>query len=74
MKKLDMETNNIHRHCTEVESLMGGKSPFVTRHGITIVALGLLVIVTILLFSEGASQQLMKEMIKHTIEQVTSKI
>lgn len=68
-----METNDIHRHCAEVENLMGGKMPFVTRHGITIVMFVLFVIVAVLLFSEGTSQQLMKEMIKHTIEQITSK-
>jgi K+-transporting ATPase A subunit len=68
-----MHTNNIHRHCPEVENLMDGKMPFVTRCGITLVLLVLLVIAAILLLSDGTPQQLMKEMILHTIEQITSK-
>lgn len=69
-----MKTNNIHRHCPEVENLMGGKMPFVTRYGITLVALAIAAIVILLLLSEGASQHLMKEMIEHTMEQIKSKI
>lgn len=69
-----MRTNNIHRHCPEVESLMGRKMPFVTRFGITLVTLIIIVIVVFSLLSEGASQRLMKEMIEHTVNQITNKI
>lgn len=71
-----MGKNNIHRHCPEVENLMEGKMPLVTRCGITFVVLVLLllVIVTSLFFFGGAPQQLMKEIIEHTIEQIKLKI
>lgn len=69
-----METNNMNRHCPEVEKLMGGKMPFVTRCGITLVLLVIFIVMVFLLLSEGTSQRLMKEMIKHTIEQIISKI
>lgn len=69
-----MKTNDKNNHCPEVENLMVGKMPFVTRYGITIVAFILLVIIVLHLLSEGTSQQLMKDMINHTIKQITSKI
>lgn len=69
-----MEKNNIHRHCPEVENLMDGRMPLVTRCGITIVTLIILVIVVFSLLLEETSQWLMKEMIKHSIEQITNKI
>lgn len=69
-----METKDIHSHCPEVEGLMGGKMPFVTRHGITIVALVLVAVVILLLLTKGTSQQLMMEMLEHTMEQIKSKI
>ena len=68
-----MKANDIHRHCPEVENLMKGRMPFITRDGITIVVFVLLAIITILLLSEGTSHQLMKEMIEHTIKQMISK-
>lgn len=61
---------NIRQHCPEVESLMGGKMPFVTRWGIVLVVIIILSIVTIFSLSEGTSQHLMDDMIKHTIEQI----
>ena len=67
-----MKTNDIHRHCSEVENLMEGKMPFITRYGIIIVVFVLLAIITILLLSEGTSHQLIKEMIEHTIKQMTT--
>jgi hypothetical protein len=67
-----MKTNDIHRHCPEVENLMEGKMPFITRYGIIIVVFVLLAIITILLLSEGTSHQLIKEMIEHTIKQMTT--
>ncbi|MDD6516763.1 MAG: hypothetical protein PUF63_02445 [Prevotella sp.] len=69
-----MDSKDIRRHCPEVDNLMKGRMPFVTRYGITIVVLAITVIVVSLLLSGGASQQLMKGMIEHTIEQIKSKI
>lgn len=48
-----MKTNDIHSHCPEVENLMGGRMPFVTLHGITLVALVLIVVAGILMLSDG---------------------
>lgn len=69
-----MKTKDIHSHCPEVEKLMGGKMPFVTRHGITIVAIILATVVGTMLLSKGISQQLMRDIVEHTIEQIKSKI
>ena len=57
------------QHCPEVERLMGGRLPFVTRYGITIV-----VIVMALVWSGGPSQQLMRDIMKHTVQQIKNKI
>lgn len=65
-----MKTNDTHSHCPEVENLMGGRMPFVTQHGITLVALVLIVVAGILMLSDGTPQQLMKEMVRHTVEQI----
>lgn len=62
-----------HQHCPEVEKLMGAKMPLVTRYGITFVVLVLLAILVIMLLSGGDIQQLAKELIKHTIEQIRFK-
>lgn len=70
---MDIKKNDVHRHCSEVEKLLVGKMPFVTRYGITIIALIIFFIISILLSSEGTPQRLMKGMIEHTIEQITSK-
>ena len=66
-----METrNNIRQHCPEVEKLMGGKMPIITRYGITLVVVIIIVIVVSLLVLGGSPQQLMKEMIERTFEQM----
>lgn len=56
--------DNMHIHCPEVEELMGGKMPFVTRHGITLVALVLVIIVTVLCLHKGPMRRLMKDMVE----------
>lgn len=61
---------NIRRHCPEVENLMNGKMPFVTRWGITFVVIIILSIAAIFSLSEGTSRDLMNEMIKCTVEQI----
>lgn len=65
---------DIRQHCPEVENLMGGKMPFVTRYGITFIVVALIAVVLVLLLSGGSSQQLVMNMINHTIKQITSKI
>ena len=41
-----MDTSNIRQHCPEVETLMGGKMPFITRYGITLVLIAIIVVVS----------------------------
>ncbi len=62
------------QHCPEVEWLMGGRLPFVTRHGITIVVTVLALVCAGLMWSGGPSQQLVRDIMKHTIHQIKNKI
>ena len=64
---------NIRQHCPEVEKLMGGKMPFITRYGITLVIVALIAVVFMLFILGGSSQQLMKEMIENTLQQIKVK-
>lgn len=73
MKKKN-NNNQQYRHCPEVEELMGGKMPFVTRYGITLVFLIFITLGAILLLSKGPCQQLMQEILEHTIEHIKSKL
>ena len=66
--------SDIHLHCPEVESLMGGKMPFITRYGITLVVVLLVAVVSMLFVSGGSPYLLMREMIENTLEQIRVKI
>lgn len=68
-----MKKNDLRLHCPEVESLMGGKMPFITRYGITLVLVALIAIVFMLYISGGSPHQLMREMIENTLEQIKLK-
>ena len=70
----EQTANESLRHSPEVERLMSGKLPFVTRHGITIVALILVLVGIILYLTEGSSQKLMRELINFTIGEIRLKI
>lgn len=52
---------------------MGGKMPFITRYGITLVVVALIAIVFMLYISGGSPHQLMREMIENTLEQIKLK-
>lgn len=69
-----MKTSDRRQHCPEVENLMEGRMPFITRYGITLVVLVILAFVAILFFTEGTPHQLTKDMMEHTVEQMKSKI
>lgn len=69
-----MDVKNIHHHCPEVEKLMNGKMPFITRFGVTLVAMAVLCAFLITLLTDGALQKLVKEMIAYTIEHIASKM
>ncbi|MCF0195679.1 MAG: hypothetical protein HUK03_00260 [Bacteroidaceae bacterium] len=68
-----MNKKDIHQHCAEVEKLMRGKTPFVTRWGVTLIVAVLAIIFVILLVTDGISNQLMKEIIEHTSERIKIK-
>lgn len=68
-----MNVSKSRKHCPEVENLMEDKTPFITRHGITVVAVAIMSILAMMLLTEGNIQQLAKGLIKHTKEQITSK-
>ncbi len=70
--KVTLHSNRMHS--PEVEQLMQGRLPFVTRHGITWVIIALVAICSMVMMTEGTPQQLMKQMIDHTVEQIKSKI
>lgn len=61
-----VKVNNTHRHCPEVENLMEGKMPFVTRYGITLVVLVILFITVILFLLKGTPSRLVEEIIEYT--------
>lgn len=66
MKKI----KNICQHCPEVENLIGGKMPFVTRWGVALVVIIILSIAALFSLYEGVSRHLMIEMIKNIVEQI----
>ena len=68
-----MRKEQTRQHCPEVERLMGGRLPFVTRHGVTVIAILMITAGICLLMSHGYNQQLAREILSYTIEQITSK-
>ena len=70
MEKKNKDKDSMHRHCPEVEKLMDGEFPFVTRHGITLVALVLLLIAAVLCLSGGKAGQMVKGMVEQMLPQV----
>lgn len=70
MEKKNKNQDSVHRHCPEVEKLMEGKFPFITRHGITLVALVLLLIATVLFPSGGKAGQMVKDMVEQVLPQM----
>lgn len=67
MRKEDM-------HSPEVKRLLNGRLPFVTRYGITIVAAVMVLVGAAWAASGGPAQQLLRNMVKHTIEEIKNKI
>ena len=66
--------NRKHKHCSEVEELMYSKTPFVTRYGITILLVILIVTAIFFFIAQGRSQQLVRDIVKYAFEQILSKI
>ncbi len=53
---------------------MGGKMPFVTRHGITLVVIVLLIVSVFVLISDVVPHYFLKEVTSNIIEQIKMKI
>ena len=66
--------DSIHKHCLEVEELMASKTPFVTRYGITLLLVILIVTAIFFFIAQGHSQQLVCDIVKYAFEQIFSKI
>lgn len=62
------------QHCPEVEKLMNGHLPFITRYGITLVVVILIVVSMGLFYFKKDSRQLIKEVWEHTITQINIRI
>lgn len=63
----------LQKHCPEVERMLKGKKPFITRHGITIILAVLVLACLLLLLSDGMPQRMTKEIILNVIEQMKHK-
>ena len=63
---VDFKVKVNNTHCPEVENLMEGKMPFVTRYGITLVVLVILFITVILFLLKGTPSRLVEEIIEYT--------
>ncbi|MDE6159730.1 MAG: hypothetical protein K2F69_06550 [Bacteroidaceae bacterium] len=68
-----MDTINRQAHSPEVDKLMKGTMPFVTRYGITLVMLALVIIFLVLSLSDSPAHQLLQDIIEHTKKQIYAK-
>lgn len=68
-----MDSQNRQAHSPEVDKLMKGTMPFVTRYGITLVILVLVIIFIVLFLSDSPAHQLLQDMIEHTKKQIYTK-
>ncbi len=68
-----MENERNDRHCAEVKELMGGKMPFVTRHGITIVIAVIDIVVGLLSFMDGEVAELVRGLLGRISVQIAER-
>lgn len=66
-----METRNLHS--PEVEELLGGKLPFVARHGVTLALAVLMVLGTLFFFYGGVPRRMMLGIASHIMDQMKFK-
>ena len=67
-----MEREGRDAHCREVRELMEGKTPFVTRHGVTVVMVAIAIGMGVLFMMDGAPSQLAKGMVDRILEQISA--
>ena len=58
------------QHCPEVEKLLYGKTPFVTRHGITIVLIVIIVSAFLIIHFGGKAKTLFEKILIQTADQI----
>lgn len=73
-EKKNKDLNQGHSHCPEVNQLLQGKFPFVTKYGVFVVIVIFLILIFFVIQSKGVAQQLFMEVVEHTIEQIKLKI
>lgn len=73
MEEKGNTTEERRRHCAEVEELMEGKMPFVTRHGVTLVVAAIALVLALLLMMDGEAAALVREMAGHIMRQVSAR-
>ena len=61
-------------HSPEVERLLGGRLPLVTRHGITIVALLMALAFAVVAWQGGMPERLVKGIVEQTVRQIKEKM
>ncbi len=70
LQRMKTEDKN-STHCPEVDRLLKGKAPFVTRHGITVIVLVWTALSVFLYFSEGRFHELLSDIVGHTIRSLS---
>lgn len=73
MKDKEKKTDDNRRHCMEVEELMDGKMPFVTRHGVTAVVAVIALGMALLLSTDGVVSEFIHDMTDHILQQASAK-
>lgn len=72
MEETGKKTQDSGRHCAEVEELMKGKPPFVTRHGVTAVIAVITIAMALLFMMDGDSGELIRGMAEHIIQRLSA--
>lgn len=73
MKDKEKKTDDNRRHCMEVEELMDGKMPFVTRHGVTAVVAVIILAMALLLSTDSVISELIRDMTDQILKQASAK-
>lgn len=62
------------QHCPEVEKLLYGKTPFITRHGITIVLIVIVIASFLIMRFGGEAKELLENILGQTVNQIRNKL
>ena len=73
MEDSGKKTQDSGRHCAEVEELMEGKLPFVTRHGVTAVIAALAIVMALLFMMDGDAGELIRGMVENIMQGISAR-